>query len=251
MARLAGVSQTWDSRVDSWSDQLHSDPAFRRIREDVIAAARPVPSDLVVDLGAGTGLLTLRLAMVAAHVTAVDIAPNMLVALADAAKQQSSKNVSTVVADLSTYDLPPASVDLVVSSYALHHLSDAAKQALLERIYKWLRPGGRLVIADMMFGRGATPADRVIIRGKLASLAARGPAGWWRIAKNVVRFGFRLGSERPATPGFWSKSANAAGFVNVTYRPIVAEAGLLVAEVAGWQESPGLKTQHTASQSTR
>ncbi len=38
--------------------------------------------------------------------------------------------------------LPPASVDLVVSSYALHHLADADKQALVARAARWLRPGG-------------------------------------------------------------------------------------------------------------
>jgi ubiquinone/menaquinone biosynthesis C-methylase UbiE len=247
MSRLASPSHIWDSRVASWSDQVRTDPAFRRIRDDVNAAAPPHPTDVVVDLGAGAGLLALQFATVAAHVTAVDIAPKMLDSLAAAARRQGSGNVSTVVTDLSNFDLAPSSVDLVVSSYALHHLPDAEKHALLQRVYTWLRPGGRLVIADMMFGRGTTSADRVIIRGKLASLAARGPAGWWRIAKNVVRFGLRLGSERPATPTFWCKSAHNAGFANISYRPIVAEAGMLVADVSGRQSSPRPQTKRAAS----
>ena len=97
-----------------------------------------------------------------------------------------------------TFELRPASTDLVVSSYALHHLADADKRALVARSAQWLRPGGRLVIGDMMFGRGASPRDRDILRQKVVALAAKGPGGWWRIAKNLARYGLR---RRPGAPG--------------------------------------------------
>jgi len=228
---MQGMARTWDSRVGSWDAHVHTDPAFAGIRTAVLEAAAPQGYEDAVDLGAGNGFLTLPLAAAVAHITAVDVSPAMITALDAAARQAAQANITTVVADLRTYDAPAGSLDLVVSSYALHHLSDPDKIELLQRARGWLRPGGRLVIADMMFGRGGTQNDRAIILAKVASLARRGPAGWWRILKNLVRFGLRIGSEQPANPEFWQRQAGLAGFQTVSYRSIVAEAGLLVATV--------------------
>ena len=151
----------------------------------------------------------------------------MASALAERAAQDGLSNVSTQVADLSEFQLPPDSFDLVVSSYALHHLVDADKRALVARSAQWLRPGGRLVIGDMMFGRGASQRDRDILRQKVIALAAKGPGGLWRIAKNLVRYGLGVGQEHPATPEFWQAALRDAGFTDVNFRPVVAEAGLV------------------------
>ena len=86
--------------------------------------------------------------------SAVDISPAMTEALAERTADAGLANVSTEVTDLKDLRLPPSYADLIVSSYALHHLADADKRALTARAAQWLRPGGRLVIADMMFGRG-------------------------------------------------------------------------------------------------
>jgi SAM-dependent methyltransferase len=123
--------------------------------------------------------------------------------------------------------LPPSSADLIVSSYALHHLGDADKRALTARAAQWLRPGGRLVIADMMFGRGGSRRDRAILRQKVTALAAKGIGGWWRIAKNLTRYGLRVGPEHPATPEFWQQALHDAGLAEVCFQPVAAEAGLV------------------------
>jgi SAM-dependent methyltransferase len=122
--------------------------------------------------------------------------------------------------------LPAQSVDLVVSSYALHHLRDADKARLVSAACGWLRPGGRLVVADMMLGRGTSAADRAIIRSKLAALAAKGPGGWWRIAKNAARYLLRV-QERPVSMSRWVSMLSRAGFAGVTAAAIRAEAGLV------------------------
>jgi SAM-dependent methyltransferase len=110
----------------------------------------------------------------------------MTEALAERAANAGLANVSTEVTDLKDFRLPPSCADLIISSYALHHLADADKRALTARAAQWLRPGGRLVIADMMFGRGGSRRDRAILRQKVAALAAKGIGGWWRIAKNLT-----------------------------------------------------------------
>jgi SAM-dependent methyltransferase len=131
------------------------------------------------------------------------------------------------VCDLKDFRLPDASADLIVSSYALHHLINADKRALVDRAAGWLRPGGRLVIADMMFGRGGSERDRAILRQKAAALAAKGPGGWWRIAKNLGRYGLGIGQEHPAPRELWTRALRDACFAEVEFEPIVAEAGLV------------------------
>jgi ubiquinone/menaquinone biosynthesis C-methylase UbiE len=221
------LERKWDKRVRQWHSHVTSAAAFEQVLDGLIAAASPRPADSCVDLGAGTGFVTMALAPLVSSVLAVDISTAMTSALVERAEQDGLENVSTQVGDLREFQLPPASADLIVSSYALHHLGHADKRALVARTAQWLRPGGRLVIADMMFGRGGSQRDRDILHQKVIALAAKGPGGWWRIAKNLARYGLGVGQEHPATPEFWQAALRDAGFSDVVFQPVVAEAGIV------------------------
>jgi ubiquinone/menaquinone biosynthesis C-methylase UbiE len=221
------LARIWDRRVAGWHAHVTSTSGFDKVRGRLLVISGPGPSDACVDLGSGTGFVALALAPLAGSVLAVDISPAMAESLAVRAAQAGLPNVRTEVADLRTFQLPAASVDLVVSSYALHHLRDQDKRALAAEAARWLRPGGRIVVADMMFGRGATRRDLKILREKTTAFAIRGPAGWWRIAKNLARYGLGVGHEHPATPQFWQLALRDAGFSDVRFEPVVAEAGIV------------------------
>lgn len=229
--RRRRLARMWGSRVASWHEHVTTGDGFDRIRERVLEQARIVGSDVVVDLGAGTGFLTFAAAPHAASVIAVDVAAPMVAQLQQLAAAAGHTHVTARVADLAEFDLPAGSVDVVVSNYALHHLSHADKRALLTRARRWLRPDGRIVVADMMFGRGGSAHDRRVLRQKVVTLAGKGPGGVWRIVKNLVRFGLGVGSERPAPPEFWLRAFRDAGLRGATYQPVVAEAGLVYAVV--------------------
>jgi putative AdoMet-dependent methyltransferase len=47
--------------------------------------------------------------------------------------------------------LPPDSTDLIVSSYAFHHLTAPEKEQSVDVMKSVLKPGGRIIIADLMF----------------------------------------------------------------------------------------------------
>lgn len=224
---MLALERMWDRRVEQWHSHVTSAAAFESVLGRLIELASPKPTDACVDLGAGTGFVTTALAPLVSSVIAVDISTAMTASLAERAERDGLRNVSARVADLTDFRLPPASADLVVSSYALHHLLDPDKRALVGRTAQWLRPGGRLVIADMMFGRGGSRRDRAILRQKAAALAAKGPGGMWRIAKNLARYGLRVGQEHPASPEFWQAALRDAGFAGVTFHPVVAEAGIV------------------------
>lgn len=113
----------------------------------------PDAAPRVLDLGAGTGLVAalVRARYPRATLTLVDIAPKML----DLARKRFAEDetgVRFVVADYSHEDLD-AEYDTVVSALSIHHLTDADKAGLFQRVRKALVPGGIFVNADQVLGR--------------------------------------------------------------------------------------------------
>jgi 2-polyprenyl-3-methyl-5-hydroxy-6-metoxy-1,4-benzoquinol methylase len=216
--------RVWSRRVSSW-DQ-HGSAGLGTVTAAVLTAADVRPGDQVVDLGCGQGQISLPLARQGAEVFAVDVSPAMVAQLTILARRDGVHGLVAASIPIEELALPGASADLVVSSYALHHLRDADKARLIADAFGWLRPGGRLVVADMMFGRGGTSRDREIIRHKLILLARKGPGGWWRIAKNAARYLLRV-QECPVSMAAWTAMLTQAGFADVVATTIVAEAGLI------------------------
>ena len=216
----------WNRRARNWDTE--GSAGLTKVVDAVLAACRPSPQTVAVDLGCGSGQVTIPLAAGCARVLAVDVSPPFIERMEAKAAEAGVTNIQSFTNPIETLDLAEGSVDLVVSNYALHHLRDADKAQLMERAYGWLRPGGRLVIGDMMFGRGADAGDRAIIAAKARGMLRRGPAGWWRVAKNVWRFSLRLG-EKPLPTARWESLVRAAGFQDVATERVVSEACVLTA----------------------
>jgi ubiquinone/menaquinone biosynthesis C-methylase UbiE len=217
----------WDERFEAWEKVAASD-AFLEIRDRIVELADPRRDDLCVDLGAGTGLLTLALAPRVQELVAVDISERMLERLDDTAAADGVDNVEPLVADLRRLPLEDESATLVVSNYAFHHLDDPGKELALAEARRILRPGGRLVIGDMMFSLSLEPRDRRLVWEKVRGLLKRGPAGVVRILRNAVRI-LAGRWERPATPESWQEMLVARGFEQVRIELLAHEAAVAVA----------------------
>jgi ArsR family transcriptional regulator len=107
-----------------------------------------VPRGRYADLGIGDGLLTLMLAEVAEHVTAVDISPEMLNQLCTRAAAKGIHNIEAVEGEIEDLPLPDASHDVVVMSQALHHAR--SPERALSEARRILTPGGRLLVIDLL-----------------------------------------------------------------------------------------------------
>lgn len=94
----------------------------------------------ILDLGCGTGALTLRLADSGYEVTGVDISAQMLSQLARRAKKL---NVSLVEADIFSLPFSESSFDAAVSRWVLPHFSDWS--AAVREVSRVLRQGGVFV----------------------------------------------------------------------------------------------------------
>jgi arsenite methyltransferase len=109
----------------------------------------------IVDIGAGTGFLTVELAQrsAAARVIAVDPWAEGMEVLRRKVDYLKLPNVELVISDASKLDLPDDSVDLVVSNLGINNFDNAA--TVLTESYRVLRPGGRLLLSTNLVGHMA------------------------------------------------------------------------------------------------
>ena len=174
---IARQQRFWTRRAASWDHGAANNPGLVKVVQRVLAEADPSPLMQAVDLGCGSGQVTLALARGCKSVLGVDVSEKMIDLLLENAAGEGLSNVEGRAVPIERLGLAEGSVDLVVSNYALHHLRDKDKQVAINEAFKWLRPGGKLVIGDMMFGRGGDARDREIIGSKLSLLMRKGPAG--------------------------------------------------------------------------
>ena len=222
------LAKNWDKHVVHAED-VSRVGGFRDLRERITARAELEPDDVVADLGAGTGLLSLALADDVQRVWAIDISPRMSEYLRVKAASAGLENIETVTASVLSLPLVDRSVTVVVSNYCLHHLRDADKRRALAEIHRVLRPGGRLVIGDMMFSVGlARPRDRRVMRTHLRAMLRKGPAGVARLARAAARL-LTGRWEHPAPSDWWQRTLAEQGFVEIDVEPLAHEGGIAYA----------------------
>ena len=162
----------------------------------------------VLDLGAGTGLLSLLVsqALPRARFTLVDVSGEML----NQARQRfaAASRFQFVVADFGTMELPDR-YDAVVSALAIHHLADADKRALFARVFAALRPGGVFINADQVLG--PTPGvERAYEEAWERQVRERGVG-----EADLVAAVERMKADRTAPVGPQLEWLRAAGFTEV------------------------------------
>jgi ubiquinone/menaquinone biosynthesis C-methylase UbiE len=112
------------------------------------ALAKPRAGDRILDVGCGTGYLTRVLAPVvtpAGQVTGLDPSPAMI----EYALGRAPGNCDYTVGRGQDLPFPDGSFDTVVSSLALHHIPADDRREAVREMFRVLRPGGRLLVADL------------------------------------------------------------------------------------------------------
>ncbi|WP_113704618.1 class I SAM-dependent methyltransferase [Nonomuraea lactucae] len=161
----------------------------RLVFTQLAALAGIRPGERVLDVGCGTGYLTRILSPLAGpegQVTGVDPAAPMI----DHARSRAPRNCSYQVGESQALPFPDGSFDLVVSSLAVHHMPPSVRGEAVGEMFRVLRPGGRLLIAEFRLPENPLAAR---LAGVLAGHAAR-PTMPDLLAALVPGAGFRVES---------------------------------------------------------
>lgn len=157
----AQVAAHWDRRAAHFDEDFgHSiktaaeRAAWDRIL-DLVVPARPLDA---LDVGCGTGFLSLELAARGHGVVGIDLAPAMLQAARDKAAPRGLA-VRFEAADAEQLPYPAQSFDLVISRHVLWTLPHP--EAAIADWLRVLRPGGRLVVIDgAQYNDASAPPQR-------------------------------------------------------------------------------------------
>ena len=132
----------------------------RAVFDRLIALAGITAGERVVDVGCGTGYLTRRAAEAAGstgHVTGVDPSAAVIAYARNAAPAWCDFHV----AEGHQIPEPDESFDVAVSSLAVHHIDPLRRADTFVEMFRLIRPGGRLLIADYRPPRSGV-ANRLI-----------------------------------------------------------------------------------------
>jgi SAM-dependent methyltransferase len=121
----------------------------------IVSALRPRQGEVILDLGAGTGRLTVDLTRGGAYVVAVDLSPRSLqINRQKCSEAGVDSRVVHVVADACRLPVRTSIIDKVASGMMLEHISphDERKRCI-EEIHRVLRPGGRVAMTVYNYSR--------------------------------------------------------------------------------------------------
>jgi tRNA (cmo5U34)-methyltransferase len=111
------------------------------------------PGDTLLDLGCGAGNFTLRVLREVGglHCHLVDLSRPMLDRAAERVSRGGAASVAACQSDLRALSYGNAAFDCILAGAVLHHLRDDEDwTSAFRHFHAWLKPGGRLYVADFM-----------------------------------------------------------------------------------------------------
>jgi len=129
-------------------DVLNLLPTYRQLLSDVCGELGAKQSELLLDAGSGTGNLALRIREAGSQVVALDYCRQAL-----ESHRSKDNHCSLILADLRTrLPFKDSCFDKIASNNTLYALSVENQRGALRELHRVLKPGGKIVLANMRTG---------------------------------------------------------------------------------------------------
>lgn len=188
-AQTEGRLIRWASLYDGLVNILTLGQA-RSLRRVTVDQALIQPGEDVLDVGCGTGAVTIPAKMqvgASGSAAGIDPAPEMI-AVARRKAERAGLEIDFRVGVIESLPFPDETFDVVTSSLMMHHLPQHVQVKGLAEIWRALKPGGRILIADV------TRPSNSFFKRFIASLTChhghRVPAGVEELLKLMREAGF-------------------------------------------------------------
>lgn len=147
--------EQWDTaapQFDNEADHGLRDPVVRAAWQELLLAWLPPNPVRVLDIGCGTGSLSVLAAEAGHTVTGVDFSPAMIALAREKASVQ-GLSIDFHVADAKNLVFPGQAFDVILCRHLLWALSDPA--AVLQRWQSLLSPEGQMILIEGFWSTGA------------------------------------------------------------------------------------------------
>jgi ubiquinone/menaquinone biosynthesis C-methylase UbiE len=105
-------------------------------------------ADIVLDVACGPGLVACEFAPYAKHVTGIDITPPMIEQAKERQQDKGLTNLTWQVGNVLPLPFPDSQLSMVLTCYTFHHFLNP--KAVLSEMVRVCRPGGKVMIADVV-----------------------------------------------------------------------------------------------------
>ena len=147
----AGAGQLASRPAPDWIARLERPERVATLKiEYIISKLDLKPGQVVADIGAGPGVISLPMARAVAPkgvVYAVDIDQGFIDHIAMRAREQNVTNVKPILGKFTDPALPARDVDVALFHDVLHHIQDRA--AYLRSMATYVKPNGRIAIVEL------------------------------------------------------------------------------------------------------
>lgn len=129
----------------------------RKLLDQMVSLSGVRSGDRVIEFACGPGFVAMAFAEKGAIVTGVDVSERFLEHAQARAKRRHLSNVSFLAGNVEALDIAPDSFELAVCRFAFHHFGNPIK--VLSEMKRMTRPGGRMLILDMIASENRAWAD--------------------------------------------------------------------------------------------